>query len=264
MVTLKHVYEPPGPADGLRVLVDRRWPRRLDKASAAIDRWEKRLAPSAELHRWFGGRRARWAEFRTQYALELCRQHEELACLRDVAAERLVTLLFSARDPVCNGAAVLREVLCRGPGPGATAPKLSHVELLKFLNHLLANNRATIKEAKAILQSTATRMLDIQRDEAYASAVLIQLVKSLGGRPDYSVKPADDISRGARLASRLAIFERDQIRAADELEHNLLRVADDRVHHRLQKLLIARKRNSRRLGGKPHLALAQPEPTGRR
>src|ERR1700751_5416644 len=100
MVTLKHVYEPPGPADGLRVLVDRRWPRRLDKANAAIDRWEKRLAPSAELHRWFGGRQERWAKFRTLYALELSRHREELAGLRDMAAERLVTLLFSTRDPV--------------------------------------------------------------------------------------------------------------------------------------------------------------------
>jgi uncharacterized protein YeaO (DUF488 family) len=264
MVTLKRVYEPAIPEDGLRVFVDRRWPRRLDKASAAVDRWEKRLAPSAELHRWFGGRQARWAEFRTQYALELCQHREELACLRDVAAERVVTLLFSARDPVHNGAAVLQEVLCSGSEPDVAAPKMSHGELLCFLNSLLASSRTTIKEAKAILQSTATRMLDIQRDEAYASAVLIQLVKSFGGRPDYGVEPTDDISRGAALASRLAIFGRDQIRAADQLEHDLLRVADDRVHRRLQKLLIARKRNSRRLDGKPHVALAQPELIRRR
>ena len=264
MVTLKRVYEPAIPEDGLRVLVDRRWPRRLDKASAAIDRWEKRLAPSADLHRWFGGRRTRWAEFRMRYALELCRHREELAGLRDVAAERLVTLLFSARDPLHNSAAVLQEVLCCGPELGVAAPKMSHAELLGFLNNLLANSRSTIKEAKAILQSTATRMLDIQRDEAYASAVLIQLVKSLGGRPDYGVEPTDDISHGTGLASRLTIFGRDKIRAADELEHSLRRVPDDRVRHRLQKLLIARKRNIRRLDGKPHLALVQPEPISRR
>jgi Protein of unknown function, DUF488 len=58
MMTLKRVYEPAGPEDGLRVLVDRRWPRALNKATAAIDRWEKQVAPSAELHPWFGGRRA--------------------------------------------------------------------------------------------------------------------------------------------------------------------------------------------------------------
>ena len=46
MLTLKRVYEPADPEDGLRVLIERRWPWRLDKASAAIDRWEKEIAPS--------------------------------------------------------------------------------------------------------------------------------------------------------------------------------------------------------------------------
>ena len=76
MLTVKRVYEPAAPEDGLRVLIERRWPWRLGKASAAIDRWEKQVAPSAELHRRFGGRRARWAGFRTRYALELG-QHRE-------------------------------------------------------------------------------------------------------------------------------------------------------------------------------------------
>ena len=217
MVTLKRVYEPAIPEDGLRVLVERRWPWRLNKAAAAIDRWEKQVAPSAELHRWFGGRRARWAEFRTRYAFELDQHGTELACLRAAAAERPITLLYAARDPIHNGAAVLQEVLRCGSERGVAAPKMSHAELLRFLNSLLAYSRTTIKEAKALLQSTATRMLDIQRDEAYVSAVLIQLVKGLGGRPDYGVEPTDDNSRGTGLALRLAIFGRDQIRAADEL-----------------------------------------------
>ena len=262
MLTLKRVYEPADPEDGLRVLVERRWPRRLDKASAAIDRWEKEVAPSTELHRWFGGRRARWAEFRTRYALELGQQREKLVCLQAKAAERPVTLLFSARDRAHNGAAVLREVLC-GPELGVAATKMSHAELLCFLNSLLANSRTNIKEAKAILQRTATRMLDVQRDEAYASAVLIQLIKSLGGRPDHRIQPPHDIADGTGLASQLALFGREQIRLANELESNLRRVADDRIRHRLLKLLIARVRNIRRLDGKPHLALAEPEPSGR-
>jgi len=207
MLTLKRVYEPAAPEDGLRVLIERRWPWRLDKASAAVDRWEKQVAPSAELHRWFGRRRARWAEFCTRYTLELGEYREKLACLQDVAAERPVTLLFSARDRVRNSAAVLREVLCRGPELGVAATKMSHDELLGFLNRLLAHSRTTINEAKAILQKTATRMLDIRRNEAYAGAVLIQLVKSLGGRPDYRIEPADDIAGGTGLPSRLALDE---------------------------------------------------------
>ena len=207
MLTLKRVYEPAAPEDGLRVLIERRWPWRLDKASAAVDRWEKQVAPSAELHLWLGRRRARWAEFCTRYTLELGEYREKLACLQDVAAERPVTLLFSARDRVRNSAAVLREVLCRGPQLGVAATKMSHDELLGFLNRLLAHSRTTINEAKAILQKTATRMLDIQRNEAYAGAVLIQLVKSLGGRPDYRIEPADDIAGGTGLPSRLALDE---------------------------------------------------------
>ena len=152
--------------------------------------------------------------------------------------------------------------MCCGPQLGVAAANMSHAELLRFLNSLLGNSRATIKEAKAILQQTATRMLGIQRDEAYASAVLIQLVKSIGGRPDYGIDPTDDIAGGTGLASRLALFGRDQIRLADELETNLLRVPDDRVRHRLQKLLIARVRNIRRLKGKSHLSLAEPDPPG--
>jgi uncharacterized protein YeaO (DUF488 family) len=148
----------------LRVLVERRWPWRLDKASAAIDRWEKQVAPSAELHRWFGGRRARWAEFHTWYGLELGSIKKDWS-VQTETVERRVTLLFSAVDPIHNSAAVLREVLCGGPGLGGTAMKMSHAELLSFLNSLLSNSRTTIKEAKAILQRTAARMLDIQRDE---------------------------------------------------------------------------------------------------
>ena len=264
MLTLKRVYEPLAPEDGVRILVERRWPSRLDKQSAAIDRWEKQVAPSPELHRWFGGRRARWAEFRTRYLLELRRHREELVGLQAVAAERPVTLLFSARDRIHNSAAVLRDVLCCAPELGTAATKMSNAELLVSLNYLLANSRTTIREAKAILQRTATRMRDIQRDEAYASAVLIQLVKSLGGRPDYGVEPIDDGARGPGLAKWLELFGRDQLRLAGELETNLLRIADNRVRHRLRKLLIARLRNIRRLEGSPHLAIAETEPAGRR
>jgi uncharacterized protein YeaO (DUF488 family) len=258
MVTLKRVYEPAGPEDGLRVLVDRRWPWRLDRAKAAIDRWEKRLAPSLELSRWFGGRRARWAEFRAWYALDLAQHREELARLQAVAAERPVTLLFAARDRAHNGAAVLQEVMGCGTDPSMTATAISQAELLSFLNSLLADSRTAVSQAKAILQETAKLLLDIKSDEAYASAVLIQLIKSLGGRPDYGIELNDDATAGERLASRLTLFGQDRIRLVHELVSNLPRVADDRVRHRLQKLLIARVRYLRRLDGKSHLALAGP------
>jgi Domain of unknown function (DUF6306) len=132
------------------------------------------------------------------------------------------------------------------------------------MNRLLGSSRTIISEAQAILQRTVARMLDIKRDEAYATAVLIQLIKSLGGRPDYGAELNEDIASGTGLASRLALFERAQICLSQELERDLPRVADDRVRHRLQKLLIARVRNIRRLHGKPYLVSAERKPTGQR
>ena len=264
MVTLKQAYEPAAPGDGLRVLVERRWPRGLDKADAAVDRWEKGIAPSVGLQRWFGGRRTRWAEFRERYAFELGQHGEKLARLRALEAEHPLTLLFAARDEAHNSAAVLKEILLCGGEPGVAEDNMSRAELLGFLNSVLTSSRTAVKEAKAILKSAATQILDIQRDEACASAVLIQLIKSLGGRPDYGIEQPDGASGVAGLAPRLALFVQEQIRREHHLQCNLRRVGDDGVRHRLQKLLIARGRNIRRLDEGQHLALAQPERPDRR
>jgi uncharacterized protein YeaO (DUF488 family) len=112
-VKLKRVYEPAEPDDGIRVLVDRLWPRGLSKAGAAIDRWMKNVAPSTELRRWFGHERDRWPEFRRRYVLELQQHTTELEEIRAVAGKITVTLLYGARDERHNDAVVLREVLLR-------------------------------------------------------------------------------------------------------------------------------------------------------
>jgi uncharacterized protein YeaO (DUF488 family) len=110
-VKLKRVYDPVSPEDGVRVLVDRLWPRGLKKAHAAIDRWAKDIAPSTELRQWFGHDPQRWPEFRRRYIEEL-RQHAELLEeLRSLARERPLTLLFSAHDEAHNNAVVIKEVL---------------------------------------------------------------------------------------------------------------------------------------------------------
>lgn len=108
---LKRAYDPPSVEDGVRVLVDRLWPRRLRKSEAAIDRWMKTIAPSTELRRWFGHDPTRWEEFRRRYRQELRACSGELAELRETARHRTVTLLFSAHDPAHNNAVVLREVV---------------------------------------------------------------------------------------------------------------------------------------------------------
>jgi uncharacterized protein YeaO (DUF488 family) len=112
-VAVKRVYEPPSPDDGLRILVDRVWPRGLSKAAAELDSWERDLAPSAELRKWFGHDPARWPEFRRRYRAELAAPERQasLAALRRQAKTDRVTLLYGARDDVHNQAVVLAELL---------------------------------------------------------------------------------------------------------------------------------------------------------
>ena len=111
---LKRVYQPVAPEDGVRILVDRLWPRGLSKADAAIDHWMKEVAPSTELRRWFGHDPGRWSEFRRRYREELRQSTSRLDRIRGLARDRTVTLLFGARDEEHNDAVVLREVLLRG------------------------------------------------------------------------------------------------------------------------------------------------------
>jgi uncharacterized protein YeaO (DUF488 family) len=110
-VRLKRAYEPHGPADGTRILVDRLWPRGVKKADAAIDRWIKEIAPSTALRKWFGHDPARWQEFRRRYATEILAHPDELGDLREQARRGPITLVYSARDEDHNDAIVLREVL---------------------------------------------------------------------------------------------------------------------------------------------------------
>ena len=107
---IKRVYEPASPEDGERILVDRLWPRGLKKADAAIDRWMKEVAPSAALRTWFGHEPERFAEFRRRYAAEMA-GNPALAELRKLGRGRVVTLLYGARDPEQNQAAVLLDLL---------------------------------------------------------------------------------------------------------------------------------------------------------
>ena len=108
---LKRVYEQPSPADGMRVLVDRLWPRGLSRAKVSADLWLRDAAPSAELRRWYGHDRSRWGEFRRKYRKELAMQPEVLELLDDLRRRSAVTLMSGTRDVAHSHAAVLAEVL---------------------------------------------------------------------------------------------------------------------------------------------------------
>lgn len=111
---MKRVYDRPSRTDGLRVLVDRLWPRGLSKDRAAVKLWLKDLAPSAELRKWFNHEPAKWKEFQSRYRKELRGKKATLGILRAESKERLVTLLFGARDEEHNQAVVLKKVLDGG------------------------------------------------------------------------------------------------------------------------------------------------------
>ncbi len=112
-VRLKRAYDPPSTEDGVRVLVDRLWPRGLRKADVAIDRWLKDVAPSTELRRWFGHDHDRWKEFRHRYEVELSHNAALVRELQAIARKGPLTLVYAARDELHNEAVVLRDVLTR-------------------------------------------------------------------------------------------------------------------------------------------------------
>lgn len=113
------VYDPPGPEDGARVLIDRLWPRGLRKDSARFDEWCKEVAPSTELRTWYGHRAARFAEFAQRYQEELTEASRAaaLAHLAELAeANRTLTLLTASKDLDLSHAAVLAEAIRRSLG----------------------------------------------------------------------------------------------------------------------------------------------------
>ncbi|MFF8382679.1 DUF488 domain-containing protein [Streptomyces kanasensis] len=116
-VRLRRVYEPPDPDDGVRVLVDRLWPRGLATADAHVDEWPKSLTPSTELRRWFhaadGPPDEVFREFRQRYEAELAEPDpaEALDRVRALARQGPLTLLTAVREPERSHASVLRDLL---------------------------------------------------------------------------------------------------------------------------------------------------------
>jgi uncharacterized protein YeaO (DUF488 family) len=110
-VKLKRAYDEPAAPDGVRILVDRLWPRGVTKEVAAIDLWAKDLAPSPELRKWFGHDPDRWTEFRRRYTAEMRQHAEQLDKIRELARHGTVTLIYAARDQEHNEAVIIRDML---------------------------------------------------------------------------------------------------------------------------------------------------------
>jgi uncharacterized protein YeaO (DUF488 family) len=112
-VRIKRIYEHAETGDGLRVLVDRLWPRGLSKEKIGIDLWLRDLSPSTELRKWYGHDPSRWEEFKVRFFGELGRHSEAVAELVDQARAGTVTLLYGSRETRLNNAVALKEYLER-------------------------------------------------------------------------------------------------------------------------------------------------------
>lgn len=113
MIKLKRIYEAPSNDDGIRILVERLWPRGISKEKAKVDEWLKELSPSPVLRKWFGHDPAKWEEFQTRYQKELS-QNEELAKeLKRKARGKTVTFVYAARDEEHNSARLLKDFLAK-------------------------------------------------------------------------------------------------------------------------------------------------------
>jgi len=110
MIRIKRVYSKPDSRDGIRILVDRVWPRGISKKRARIDEWRKELAPSTRLRKWFAHDPHKWTEFRRRYRAELrwLGRTEALKALAALSRKQTVTLIYSAADEERNQAVVLK------------------------------------------------------------------------------------------------------------------------------------------------------------
>ncbi|AEG18225.1 DUF488 domain-containing protein [Methanobacterium paludis] len=116
MINIKRSYLPPEEGDGLRILVDRIWPRGVSKKDLKLDSLMKEIAPSSELRKWFAHDPERWDEFRNKYLGELEDKKELIGRLKIMEKfNGTLTLIYSAKDEEHNNAVVLRELLKKKP-----------------------------------------------------------------------------------------------------------------------------------------------------
>jgi len=111
MIKIKRIYDAPTSNDGIRILVDRLWPRGLSKEKAKVELWLKEIAPSNELRKWYSHDPKKWAEFRKRYFKDLDTKRELVNQIVQKTKERDVTLLYSSKEEKINNAVALKEYI---------------------------------------------------------------------------------------------------------------------------------------------------------
>ncbi len=115
-VFVKRAYDPPAPSDGVRILVDRLWPRGVSKARGKIDYWIKEIAPSTELRRWYNHEPDKWPEFKSRYFVELDQNPGRIEEIIDFVRKGDVTLVYSSKETRYNNAVALKEYIASQTG----------------------------------------------------------------------------------------------------------------------------------------------------
>ena len=111
MIQIKRAYDPPAKTDGVRILVERLWPRGIRKEALKLNGWLKEIAPSTELRKWFSHDPAKWREFQRRYRAELDEHPDAWQPILAAAKKGTVTLLFSSHDAEHNNVVALEAYL---------------------------------------------------------------------------------------------------------------------------------------------------------
>lgn len=110
-INLKRVYDPVSKEDGVRILIERLWPRGVKKEDLKMHEWLKEVAPSTDLRKWFSHDPVKWKEFQKKYFEELNKNSEALEPLIKALLKGTVTLLYSSKDTEHNNAVSLKNYL---------------------------------------------------------------------------------------------------------------------------------------------------------
>lgn len=113
-IKVKRVYDPIEPTDGLRVLVDKIWPRGIKKEDLPIDIWAKDVTPSTEIRQMFhADPEKNYERFAKAYTNELNNSQAFTDFVTQLRESRqpVVTLLFAFHNPQKNHAIVLKECI---------------------------------------------------------------------------------------------------------------------------------------------------------
>lgn len=114
-IQIKRIYDSASPDDGVRILIDRLWPRGISKEEARIDFWLKEVAPSDELRKWFNHDPEKWGEFKIRYQQELTANPSAVKELKSRASSQdQTTLLYAAKDTQHNNAVAIQEFIEKG------------------------------------------------------------------------------------------------------------------------------------------------------